>query len=155
MSHNRKEEQNNTEEEHEETVEIDKDQYHKYVDSAQQIEEVREVVSSAPNLHSPKSTPESYHTPPQDTTRTEHEHPHTRSGHSRYIEIDEEAYNRLVNNKRKGESLSDVIKRKVEITTLLDVAGIWSDGIDDIRNAIDTRREEREKELDDLRDRIE
>ena len=71
------------------------------------------------------------------------------------IRLDDEAYDRLRDRKREGESFSDVVKRLAGERSLLEVAGVWADDVDDVRSAIDRTRERREAELDAIADRIE
>lgn len=56
------------------------------------------------------------------------------------IPLDEEAYERLVAEKREGESFSDVVKRLTGERSWREVAGIWGDEIDDIEAAIEAGR---------------
>ncbi|WP_436911407.1 antitoxin VapB family protein [Halosimplex marinum] len=56
------------------------------------------------------------------------------------ISLDEEAYERLVAEKREGESFSDVVKRLTGERSWREVAGIWDDEIDDIAAAIEAGR---------------
>ena len=74
---------------------------------------------------------------------------------SKTIRLDEEAYTRLERRKREGESFSDVVKRLAGEQSLSEVAGIWKDDTDDVRAAIEDRRERREAELDSIADRLE
>jgi predicted CopG family antitoxin len=70
------------------------------------------------------------------------------------ISIDEEAYERLAAKKRDGESFSDVVKRLAGERSWSEVAGIWSDGTDDIEAAIEEGRDRSRSRRDRLRDDI-
>lgn len=74
---------------------------------------------------------------------------------SKTIRLDEEAYTRLERRKREGESFSDVVKRLAGERSLREVAGIWADDADDVREAIDERRSRRREALDDVASRLE
>ena len=74
---------------------------------------------------------------------------------SKTIRLDEEAYTRLERRKREGESFSDVVKRLAGERSLREVAGIWADDADDVREAIDERRARRREALDDVATRLE
>ena len=74
---------------------------------------------------------------------------------SKTIRLDEEAYTRLERRKREGESFSDVVKRLAGERSLREVAGIWADETDDVRETIDERRSRRREALDDVASRLE
>lgn len=71
------------------------------------------------------------------------------------IRLDEEAYDRLESRKREGESFSEVVKRLAGERSLLEVAGIWEDDVDDVRAAIKEQRAEREVKLERIAERLE
>lgn len=72
------------------------------------------------------------------------------------IRLDEEAYERLASRKHEGESFSDVVKRVMGERSLLEIAGILSEGeADELRATIEDRRNAREDELDELAERLE
>ncbi|QPV64435.1 antitoxin VapB family protein [Halosimplex litoreum] len=73
------------------------------------------------------------------------------------ISLAEEAYERLAAEKREGESFSDVGKRLVGERSWTEVAGIWSDGTDEVEAAIEdgrvrsrSRRERLGDDIDDV-----
>lgn len=68
------------------------------------------------------------------------------------ISLDEEAYERLRSHKREGESFSDVIKRLAGERSWEEVAGIWSEGVDDIEQAIETGRQRSRNRRDAVAD---
>ncbi|SIQ69476.1 Predicted antitoxin, CopG family [Haladaptatus litoreus] len=71
------------------------------------------------------------------------------------ISLDNEAYEKLRVKKREGESFSDVVKRLAGERSLLEIAGILSDEeADELWDAIEERRAEREREPDDIADRM-
>ncbi|MFB6141079.1 MAG: antitoxin VapB family protein [Halosimplex sp.] len=61
------------------------------------------------------------------------------------ISLDEEAYERLAAERREGESFSDVVKRLTGERSWTEVAGIWSDGTDDIESVEDGRERRTER----------
>ena len=76
---------------------------------------------------------------------------------SNMVRLDDEAYDRLASLKREGESFSNVVRRVTGERSLSETAGIWSKengGVEDIREAINERRERREGELDDIADQL-
>jgi len=73
----------------------------------------------------------------------------------RNIRLTEDAYQRLKNRKREGESFSDTVERIAGERSLLDLAGILTDEeAERMRNAIDERNERSRQELDRLTDRM-
>ena len=77
---------------------------------------------------------------------------------SNMVRLDDEAYDRLASLKREGESFSAVVRRVTGERSLTETGGIWREengGVDDIREAINDRRERREGELDDIAEQIE
>ncbi len=72
------------------------------------------------------------------------------------ISLDDEAYEKLRTRKREGESFSDVVKRLAGERSLLEIAGILSEEeANELQNVIEDRRAERERELDELAERME
>jgi predicted CopG family antitoxin len=69
---------------------------------------------------------------------------------TRNISLDDEAYSRLKKLKNEGESFSEVIKNVTSEKSWLEVAGIWEDDTEDIREAV----EEGRKKSRDRSDRI-
>ncbi|PSP73098.1 hypothetical protein BRC86_10535 [Halobacteriales archaeon QS_3_64_16] len=58
------------------------------------------------------------------------------------IRLDDEAYERIAERKREGESFSDVVKRIAGERSLLELAGVLSDEeAEATRETIDARRE--------------
>ncbi len=75
---------------------------------------------------------------------------------SKSIRLSEEAYDRLAARKREDETFSDVVLRLADERSLLELAGIPSDGeADEVRDAVAERRERRAEELEVMADRIE
>lgn len=69
---------------------------------------------------------------------------------TRNISLDDEAYSRLEKLKSEGESFSDVVKNVTSEKSWLEVAGIWEDETEEIREAV----EEGRKKSRDRSDRI-
>lgn len=69
---------------------------------------------------------------------------------TRNISLDDEAYSRLKKLKSEGESFSDVVKNVTSEKSWLEVAGIWEDDTEEIREAV----EEGRKKSRDRSDRI-
>lgn len=62
---------------------------------------------------------------------------------SKTISVDEEAYERLVAEKRESESFSDVVKRLAGERSWLEVAGLCSEDIStDIEDVVERRRDQ-------------
>jgi len=70
------------------------------------------------------------------------------------ISLDEEAYERLKAMKREGESFSDVVKRLAGERSWREVAGIWTDGTDEIEAAVEAGRERSRERRDAVSDEI-
>ncbi|MFB6216592.1 MAG: antitoxin VapB family protein [Candidatus Nanohaloarchaea archaeon] len=62
------------------------------------------------------------------------------------ISLDEDAYNRLKNEKEDDESFSDTVKRITGERSLTEIAGIWSDD-NELREIVKENRKRSEKEL--------
>ncbi|MFB6158870.1 MAG: antitoxin VapB family protein [Candidatus Nanohalobium sp.] len=62
------------------------------------------------------------------------------------LSVDETAYDKLKNLKRKGESFSDLIKRITSEKPLTEIAGIWTD--DELRQKVEETRENTGEDLD-------
>jgi len=70
---------------------------------------------------------------------------------SKSIRLSEDAYERLAAHKREDETFSDVVLRLAGERSLLELAGTFSDEeADDLREAIEDRRERRAKELEEI-----
>ena len=68
------------------------------------------------------------------------------------ISLDEEAYERLRDRKREGESFSDVVKRLTGDRSWQEVTGIWADETDPLEASVEDgrsrSRERRDRDLD-------
>ena len=74
---------------------------------------------------------------------------------SKSIRLSEEAYERLDAHKREEETFSEVVLRLAGERSLLELAGILSDGeADALRDAVDERRDRRAEELEETADRM-
>lgn len=71
------------------------------------------------------------------------------------VRLDEEAYERLRNRKREGESFSDAVKRLAGERSLVEVAGIWEGETDELREAVAETRADTEDRLDRIATAIE
>ncbi len=70
---------------------------------------------------------------------------------SKSIRLSDEAYERLAARKEDDETFSDVVLRLAGERSLLDIAGILDDEeADALRDAVEERRERRERELDEI-----
>ena len=71
------------------------------------------------------------------------------------ISLDEEAYERLVANKREGESFSDVVKRIAGERSWKEVAGILSvDEAEELEASIRQRRKRSRQRSDQIVDEL-
>jgi predicted CopG family antitoxin len=71
------------------------------------------------------------------------------------IRLDDEAYERIANRKREGESFSDVVKRIAGERSLLELAGTLSDdGAETMRETIDARRKRSRERSDEIATRL-
>jgi len=74
---------------------------------------------------------------------------------SKSIRLSEEAYERLAAHKGEDETFSDVVLRLAGERSLLDIAGVLSDDeADELRDAVEERRERRSEELEETADRM-
>jgi len=74
---------------------------------------------------------------------------------SKSIRLSEEAYDHLAAHKREDETFSDVVLRLAGERSLLELAGILSDEeADALRDAVDERREQRVRDLEETADRM-
>lgn len=74
---------------------------------------------------------------------------------SKSIRLSEDAYERLAAHKREGETFSDVVLRLAGERSLLDIAGVLSDeDAEDLRDAVEERRNRRRDELEDVTDEL-
>jgi len=74
---------------------------------------------------------------------------------SKSIRLSEEAYDRLAAHKREDETFSDVVMRLAGERSLLELAGLLSDEeADELRSAVEERRERRRGELDGVADEL-
>jgi predicted CopG family antitoxin len=72
------------------------------------------------------------------------------------ITITEEAYKRLADLKREGESFSEVINRVVPRSTLDDLQGLLSrEQGDALQNAVDETRRRFDEDVEETADRLE
>jgi predicted CopG family antitoxin len=70
---------------------------------------------------------------------------------SKSIRLTDEAYERLAAHKREDETFSEVVLRLAGERSLLDLAGILDDETaEDLRSAVEERRERRSEALDDV-----
>ncbi|QGA80783.1 antitoxin VapB family protein [Candidatus Nanohalobium constans] len=60
---------------------------------------------------------------------------------TRNISLDDEAYSRLKKLKSEGESFSDVVKNVTSEKSWLEVAGIWENETEEIREAVEEGRQ--------------
>ena len=75
---------------------------------------------------------------------------------SKSIRLSDEAYERLAARKEDDETFSDVVLRLAGERSLLDIAGILDDEeADALRDAVEERRERRERELDEIAEEME
>ncbi|WP_440769092.1 antitoxin VapB family protein [Natronorubrum sp. DTA28] len=73
----------------------------------------------------------------------------------RNVRLTEDAYQRLKSRKQAGESFSDTVERIAGERSLLDLAGIISDGeAEEMREAIREQEDRSRDELDRLTDRM-
>jgi len=71
------------------------------------------------------------------------------------IGLDDEAYERLANRKREGESFSDAVKRIAGERSLLELAGILSDEeAETMRETITARRDRSRDRSDEIATRL-
>lgn len=71
------------------------------------------------------------------------------------IRLDDEAYERLADRKREGESFSDVVKRIAGERSLLELAGILSDDDAEVmRETIEARRGRSRERSDEIATRL-
>lgn len=71
------------------------------------------------------------------------------------IRLDDEAYERLADRKREGESFSDVVKRIAGERSLLELAGILSDDeAETMRETIAERRKRSRERSDEIATRL-
>ncbi|PSQ26252.1 hypothetical protein BRD01_01210 [Halobacteriales archaeon QS_8_65_32] len=71
------------------------------------------------------------------------------------IRLDDEAYERLANRKREGESFSDAVKRIAGERSLLELAGILSDEeAETMRETITARRDRSRDRSDEIATRL-
>lgn len=74
---------------------------------------------------------------------------------SKSIRLSEDAYERLAAHKGDDETFSEVVLRLAGERSLLELAGTLSDeDADAVRDAVEERRERRERDLEALADRI-
>jgi predicted CopG family antitoxin len=74
---------------------------------------------------------------------------------SKSIRLSEDAYERLAAHKREDETFSDVVLRLAGERSLLDIAGVLSDGeADALRDAVAERRERRSRDLEAVADEL-
>jgi predicted CopG family antitoxin len=88
---------------------------------------------SALRVRRPNGAPAIYRDPPRDSPIVT----------ERTVSLDEDAYERFAAEKCEGESFSDAVKRLTGERSWREVAGIWSDGTDDIESAIEEGRDRR------------
>mgnify|MGYP006277875865 FL=1 len=75
---------------------------------------------------------------------------------SKSIRLSDEAYERLAARKEDDETFSDVVLRLAGERSLLDIAGILDDDeADALRDAVEERRERRERELEGVAEEME
>jgi predicted CopG family antitoxin len=75
---------------------------------------------------------------------------------SKSIRLSEDAYERLAAHKRDDETFSDVVLRLAGERSLLELAGILGDeDADELRDAIDERRQRRQDELEATASKLE
>ena len=71
------------------------------------------------------------------------------------IRLDDEAYERIAERKREGESFSDVVKRITGERSLLELAGVLTDEeTETMRETIDARREHSRERSEEIATRL-
>jgi predicted CopG family antitoxin len=71
------------------------------------------------------------------------------------IRLDDEAYERIAERKREGESFSDVVKRIAGERSLLELAGVLTDEeAETMRETIDARRERSRERSEEIATRL-
>jgi len=70
------------------------------------------------------------------------------------ISLDEDAYNKLKAQKEKGESFSDVVKKLADRRSLLEIAGIWEDDTENLREIIEESREKSRERQEKIAERM-
>ena len=71
------------------------------------------------------------------------------------IRLDDEAYERIAERKREGESFSDVVKRITGERSLLELAGVLTDEeTETMRETIDARRERSRERSEEIATRL-
>jgi predicted CopG family antitoxin len=71
------------------------------------------------------------------------------------IRLDDEAYERIAERKREGESFSDVVKRIAGERSLLELAGVLTDEeTETMRETIDARRERSRERSEEIATRL-
>lgn len=70
------------------------------------------------------------------------------------ISVDEEAYDKLKKLKKGNDSFSDVIKNFTNEKSWKEVAGIWKDNTEDIRETIEDSRNKSKERSDRIAERL-